>query len=94
MQNIAAGHTEVAGVDVGGDIAQGMPDVQALPRGIGKHILDEHLVGRDSTAVGGGECADRVGHVEGAPPLPSALPVSLDAACRFRGVAVPRDVGV
>ncbi len=94
VQNIASRHPEEARVDVGRDIAQRVPDVQALTGGVGEHVLDEHLVGRDGAAVGGRQRADRVGHVEGAPPLPVVLPVRLDAAGQLRGVAVPRDVGI
>ena len=45
VQHIAARHPEVPGVDVGGDIAERVPDVQALARGIREHVLHEHLVG-------------------------------------------------
>jgi hypothetical protein len=90
VQNIAAGHPEVARVDVGRDVAQGVSDVQSLARGIREHVLDEHLVRRYGAAVGGRQRADGVRHVEGAPTLPVALPLLFDAAGQFRGVAVPR----
>ena len=44
VQYITADHPEVAGVHVGGDVAQRMADVQPLTRRIGEHVLDEHLV--------------------------------------------------
>lgn len=33
VQHVVAGHPEVAGVDVGGDVTQRMADVQAVPDG-------------------------------------------------------------
>ena len=51
VQHIAAGHPVVAGVDVGGDVAERMPDVQALARRVREHVLHEHLVGGHRRAV-------------------------------------------
>ena len=44
VQHITADHPEVAGIDVGGDVAQRVTDVQPLARRIREHVLDEHLV--------------------------------------------------
>ena len=44
VQHIATQHPEVAGVDIGGDVAERMADVQTLARGIGEHVLHKHLV--------------------------------------------------
>ena len=47
VQHIAACHPEIPGVNIGGDVAQRMTDVQALARRVGKHVLHKHLVPRD-----------------------------------------------
>ena len=65
-KHIAARHPEVARVDVGRDVAEGVPDVQALTRRVGEHVLHEHLVGGHRRAVGRRKRAHRVGNVEGA----------------------------
>ena len=44
VQHVTAGHPEVAGVDVGGDVAQRVADVQSVAGRIGKHVLHEQLV--------------------------------------------------
>ena len=81
VQHVAAVHPEVAGVDVGGDVAQRVPDVQSLARRVREHVLDEHLVGRNRATVGRRQRADRVGHVERARAGPrSACQVALDRA--------------
>ena len=47
MQYIAARHSVIAGVNIGRDVAERMPDVQPLTRRIGEHVLHEHLVRGD-----------------------------------------------
>ena len=79
VQHVAARHPEVAGVDVGGDVAERVPDVQALARRVREHVLDEHLVGGHRRPVGGRERPDRVGHVERTQPSPGLLPGAFDA---------------
>src|SRR6185503_14323862 len=45
-------HSVVAGVDVGGDVAERMPDVQALTRRVGEHVLHVgHPLGYIATDV-------------------------------------------
>ena len=41
VQDVVAAQTLVAGIDVGGDVAEGMPHVQPGSRGIGEHV--EHV---------------------------------------------------
>ena len=94
VQHITAGHPEVAGVDVGRDVAERVPDMQTLTGRIGEHVLDEHLVDGQCRAVGGGQRADRVGHVERSAGLPLLLPAALDVPGELGGVAVAGGVGV
>jgi hypothetical protein len=93
VQHIPAGHPVVPGVDVGGDVAQRVSDVQALTRRVRKHVLHEHLVGGYGGAVGRRQLPDGVGHVEGAELRPCLLPRALDVPGELRGVAVLRGVG-
>ena len=44
VQHVLAGHADEAGHDVGGDVAQGVPHVQALAAGVGEHVEQEELV--------------------------------------------------
>src|SRR6478736_3720670 len=44
MQYIAARHSVIAGVNIGRDVAERVPDVQPLTRRVGEHVLHEHLV--------------------------------------------------
>ncbi|RPK43838.1 hypothetical protein EES40_16160 [Streptomyces sp. ADI93-02] len=43
VQDVVPGHPLVAGVDVGGDVAQRVTDMQAGPRGVREHVHDELL---------------------------------------------------
>ena len=93
VQHIAARHPEVAGVDVGGDVAERVPDVQPLTRRVGEHVLDEHLVGGHRRSVRRRQRPHRVGHVEGALLRPRLLPGTLDLPGQRRGVSVLGGVG-
>ncbi|CKS26507.1 Uncharacterised protein [Mycobacterium tuberculosis] len=64
MQHITAHHPEIAGIDVGRDVAEGMTNVESLTRGVGEHVLHEELVVRHRGTIRWGQRADRVGHVE------------------------------
>ena len=94
MQHIAAGHPEVPRIDVGGDVAQRMADVQALTGRVGEHVLNEHLVLRHWFAVFWRQGTDRIINVEGSPALPAVLPLGLDPPGEFGRVAIRRNVGV
>src|SRR5690606_14424382 len=72
--------------DVGADVAQRVPDVQAGAGRVGEHVLHEQLVVRAVPL----ERASRVGRVEGAEFLPTALPTLLDLGRESRVVAVLR----
>ena len=52
VQHVAARHPVIARVDIRGDVAERMPDVQPLPGRVGEHVLHEHLVGGHRDAVG------------------------------------------
>ena len=90
VQHVTASHPEIAGVDVGCDVAKGMTDVQTLAGRIGEHVLDEHLVRRNRSPVGGCERSDGVGHVERPEPRPGLLPGAFDPSGERRVVAVLR----
>ena len=84
-----AGHPQVAGVDVGADVAErvarrGGP----TPRGVREHVEHVELgpVGHRVEPVGQGP--DGVGRVEGALGLPAVLPPLLDLLGERGGVAV------
>ncbi len=94
VQHIMAGHAEVAGVDVGGDVAQRVADVQPLPRRVREHVLHEQLVFGHRRPVRRGQRTDRIGDVERAQPRPVLLPGAFDAARQRRRVAVRRRIGV
>ena len=97
VQHIAAQHPEVAGVDIGGDVAERMADVQTLTRGIREHVLHEHLGARRLQEVGAvrrRQRTDRIGHVESPQPGPIVLPGAFDPAGQVRGIAKTRRVGI
>ena len=64
VQHVTAVHPEVAGVDVGGDVAERVPDVQSLTRRIREHVLDEQLVLRVPARRPPEPATHRVGHIE------------------------------
>ena len=90
MQHIAARHPVIARVDVGGDVAQRVPDVQALTRRVREHVLHEHLVHGHYRPVLRCQRTHRVGHVERARLHPRLLPGALDLPGHLRRVAVLR----
>ncbi len=94
VQHIAAGHPEIARVDIGRDVAQRMADVQSLPGRVREHVLDEHLVVRNGRRVFRCQRPDRVRHVERPRFRPALLPEALEFAGELRGVAKLRHVGV
>ena len=51
VQHITAVHPVVARVDVGGDVAQRVPDVESVAGWIGEHVLHEQLVGGHRGAI-------------------------------------------
>ncbi len=93
VQDITAGHPVVARVDVGGDVAERVSDVQTLSGRVREHVLHEHLVGGHRGAVGRRQRAHGVGHVERPRIRPPLLPGMLDLPSELRGIAVLRDVG-
>ena len=89
VQHIAPTHPLEAAVDVGRDVAQRVPDVQARTARVREHVEDvELLSARHALGVGPG--AGRVGRLEGALALPHVLPVLLDPAGKGSGIAVQR----
>ena len=51
VQHVTSGHPEIPRVDIGGDVAERVADVQALAGRVGEHVLNEHLVRGYRTAV-------------------------------------------
>ena len=92
VQHVAPGHPLVAGEDIGADVAQRVPDVQATAGRVGEHVLHEQLV-LGHNALDGRQRPDRVGCVEGAAFGPLVLPAALDLTRQRRGVPVQRDFG-
>ncbi len=87
VQHVVAGHALVAGVDVGGDVAERVADVQTGARRVREHVEDEELVpaghlGRIGQRAGG------VGRLERALALPAVLPPRLDLLGQRRRVPV------
>ena len=92
VQHVETRHALEAGVDVGGDIAEWVTDMEARSRGVREHVHDEQLraVGDPEWIVG--EMAGRVGGVVGAVGKPLSLPSGLELVRRFGVVAVQRHV--
>ena len=87
VQDVVALHTAVARQRVGRDVAERVPHVQALTRGVGEHVEDEvGGAGRQRSGQGTG----RVVRVERAQLLPTVLPLRLDLTGELRGVALGR----
>ena len=92
VQHVVARHPQVAGVDVGADVAERVADVQPHAGRIGEHV--EHVaLGPISDPVEPlGQWARGVRCQERAFPLPTVLPVGFDLVGERGGVAVRRDV--
>ena len=91
VEDIFAKHAVVAGVDVGGDVAQRVADVETSAGGEGEHVLNEKLRLVRSPRVGwvfDGEVTHGVGCVEGAVIDPVVLPDRFDLASQFGGIAM------
>ena len=93
VQHVAARHPEVAGVHVGGDVAERVPDVQALTRRVREHVLHEHLVGGHRRPSVGASEPTGLGTLNVPCSSQRLLPGLLDLARQLRGVAVLRGVG-
>ncbi|MGX1120660.1 hypothetical protein RKD37_006023 [Streptomyces ambofaciens] len=91
VQDVVAGHPLEAGEDVGGDVAQGVADVQARTGRVREHVHDELLGLGDQLRV-----ARQVtlGVRRGVRPLgvPEVLPACLDLGGHGSRVAVRRGV--
>ena len=83
MQNIAAQHPLVAGVDVGRYVTQGVPDMQPDSGWVGEHVHDELLRPSGFEVLLAG-----VGHAEGLFTFPPILPLCLEFLCHEGGVAM------
>ncbi len=89
VQHVVPGHPLEPAVDVGGDVAQRVPDVQPDARGVREHV--QHVLlrpGRDLVRLG--HRAGRVRRLEGALGLPPVLPARLDLRGQLGGVPVRR----
>ena len=92
VQDILAAHAQIARVDVGADVAERVPDVQAVTGRVREHVHDVG-VGPDGHPVEVlGQRPARVGRVERALALPPVLPGQLDRIGQRRGVTVGRRV--
>ena len=75
VQDVPASHAGETGNDIGGDIAQRMPHMQSLARGVGEHVQQEELL---LVSIRPCERAHGIVGVEGALGLPAILPRGLD----------------
>lgn len=89
VQHVVPAHALVAGVDVGGDVAERVPHVQPGPGGVGEHVHDVLLGARDDGRVPG-QVAGRVRRLVGALAVPEVLPACLDVGGHGSRVAVRR----
>src|SRR5690606_4023425 len=89
VQHVAAQHALEARERVAAQIAQRVPDVQALAGRVGEHVLHEQLVLRHLAV---GKISDRVGRVVRAFLLPPVLPATFDLVRQLGRVAEGRDV--
>ena len=87
VQDVVAPHAPEARERVGRDVAERVPHVQPLARGVGEHVENEVGVARGQ---GAREGADRVIGVEGSQFLPAVLPLRLNLAGELGGVALRR----
>ena len=87
VQDVVALHAAVARERVRRDVAERVPHVQALPRGVGEHVENEvGIAGRQRARQGTG----RIVRIERAQLLPPVLPLRLDLSGELRGVALGR----
>jgi hypothetical protein len=93
VEQVVAGHPQVAAVDVGADVAERVADVQPVAARVREHVIDEVAgpLGHGVEAVA--QRPDRVGRVEGALTLPAVLPCQLDPLGQRGRVAKRRDLG-
>ena len=92
VQHVEARHALETDVDVGGDVAQGMADVQSRTRRVREHVHDEEL--RTVQAAARREPPRRVGRLVDAVSVPAGLPAGFDLRRQRRVVAVRRRVAV
>jgi hypothetical protein len=89
VQDVVAGHAQIAAQHVGADVAQRMPHVQPGPAGIREHVVQVILraAGRES----GAQRPGWIRRVERALALPALLPARLDLRGEAGRVAERRD---
>ncbi len=93
VQHVVTGHAQVAGVDVGADEAQRVPDVQPVAARVGEHVEHEGLRLASHRLESVGQGAGRVRGVVGAVGVPRGLPAGLDLVRDAAVVPVRRDIG-
>jgi hypothetical protein len=93
VQHVVALHAHVAGVDVGADVAQWVPDVEPGAARVGEHVEHVELGAVPQLLEALAQVADRVGGVERALLLPARLPPRLDLLGERGRVAVGGGVG-
>jgi hypothetical protein len=89
VQDVVAGHALEAREDVGGDVPQGVADMQARTGGVREHVHDELLGLGDQLRVAGQGTAG-VRRRVGALGVPEVLPACLDLRGQGGRVAVRR----
>ncbi|MDQ0952573.1 hypothetical protein QFZ24_006496 [Streptomyces phaeochromogenes] len=89
VQDVVAGHALIPGEYIGGDVAQGVTDVQARTGGVREHVHDELLGLGDQRGVSR-QVTLRVGRLVGAVGVPEVLPACLDLLGHGGRVAVRR----
>ena len=93
VQDVVAGHAQVAGVDVGADEAQRVPDVQSVAARVGEHVEHEGLRLAPHRLEAVGQGPGRVRGEVGAVGVPLGLPAGLDLVRDAAVVPVRRNVG-
>ena len=89
VQDVLAEHPVETCEDVGRDVPQRVPDVEAGTARVGKHVEDEEVpAGAGGDALRVGPRPGGVGRVVGPTLLPPVLPGDLDAPGQLGGVAV------
>jgi hypothetical protein len=91
VQDKVALHPPVARADVGGDVAQRVPDMQPGPGRVREHVHDVELAPRvERCSVR--QVARRIRRLEGVLLGPDPLPFGLDLSSAFRVVSEVHDV--